>query len=33
MFNENRAVIKSLFKTYFAKGGCHLMVTVVDKGV
>ena len=31
--NENRAVIKSLFKTYFAKGGCHLMVTVVDKGV
>ena len=28
MFNENRAVIKSLFK-----GGCHLMVTVVDKGV
>ncbi|MDH6357887.1 pyruvate formate lyase family protein [Parabacteroides sp. PF5-9] len=33
MFNENRAVIKSLFKTYFEKGGCHLMVTVVDKGV
>lgn len=33
MFNENRPVIKSLFKTYFAKGGCHLMVTVVDKGV
>lgn len=33
MFNENRVVIKSLFKTYFAKGGCHLMVTVVDKGV
>ena len=33
MFNENRAVIKSLFKTYFAKGGCHLMVTGVDKGV
>lgn len=33
MFNENREVIKSLFKTYFAKGGCHLMVTVVDKGV
>mgnify|MGYP000025441952 CR=1 FL=1 len=26
-------IIKSLFKTYFAKGGCHLMVTVVDKGV
>lgn len=33
MFNDNRPVIKSLFKTYFAKGGCHLMVTVVDKGV
>lgn len=33
MFNENREQIKSLFKTYFEKGGCHLMVTVVDKGV
>lgn len=33
MFNENRAIIKSLFKTYFAKGGCHLMVTVVDKNI
>lgn len=33
MFNENRTVIKSLFKTYFKRGGCHLMVTVVDKGV
>lgn len=33
MFNENRQVIKSLFQTYFRKGGCHLMVTVVDKGV
>ena len=33
MFNENRELIKSLFKTYFAKGGCHLMVTVVDKGI
>ena len=32
MFNENRAVIKALFKTYFEGGGCHLMVTVVDKG-
>jgi pyruvate-formate lyase len=32
MFNENRPVIKSLFKTYFSRGGCHLMVTVVDKG-
>jgi len=33
MFNENRAVIKALFRTYFDKGGCHLMVTVVDKGI
>ena len=33
MFNENRDLIKTLFKTYFAKGGCHLMVTVVDKGI
>lgn len=33
MFNEHREVIKSLFRTYFAGGGCQLMVTVVDKGV
>ena len=33
MFNENRDIIKALFKTYFGNGGCHLMVTVVDKGV
>ena len=32
MFNEHREVIKALFKTYFANGGCHLMVTVVDRG-
>lgn len=31
MFRENREVIKALFKTYFRRGGCHLMVTVVDK--
>ena len=32
MFNKNRALIKALMKTYFfKKGGCHLMVTVVDK--
>lgn len=31
MFLENRTVIKALFKTYLKKGGCHLMVTVVDK--
>jgi len=33
MFNNNRSVIKSLFKTYFDRGGCHIMVTVVDSGV
>ena len=32
MFNGNKALIEQLFKVYFAKGGCHLMVTVVDKG-
>lgn len=31
MFRENRQIIKQLMKTYFKKGGCHLMVTVVDK--
>lgn len=32
MFRKNREVIKALMKTYFfRKGGCHLMVTVVDK--
>ena len=33
MFEKNRAAIKALFQTYFARGGCHLMVTVVDSGV
>lgn len=33
MFNDNRSKIKALFKTYFRKGGCQLMVTVVDRGV
>lgn len=33
MFNEKREVIKALFQTYFNRGGCHLMVTVIDKGV
>lgn len=33
MFNGHRDVIKTLFKTYFEKGGCHIMVTVVDSGV
>lgn len=33
LIKENREIIKSLFKTYFERGGSHLMVTVVDKGV
>jgi pyruvate-formate lyase len=33
MFRENRFIINSLFKTYFNRGGCHLMVTVVDRGM
>ena len=32
VFNKHREVIKALFKTYFDQGGCHLMVTCVDKG-
>lgn len=33
MFKENREIIKQLFRTYFKRGGCHLMVTVIEKGV
>ena len=33
MFNNDREKIKFLFDTYFKRGGCHLMITVVDKGV
>lgn len=32
LFNGHRDAIKALFRTYFAKGGCHLMVTIVDRG-
>lgn len=32
MFNQNKLLIETMFKTYFKRGGCHLMVTVVDKG-
>ncbi len=32
LFNENRELVKGLMKTYFADGGCHLMVTVVSRG-
>lgn len=33
MFQKDREKIKFLFQTYFAKGGCQLMVTVVDHGI
>jgi pyruvate-formate lyase len=33
MFNRQRPKVKSLFNTYFDRGGCQLMVTVVDAGV
>ena len=33
MFQQDRDKIKILFDTYFKKGGCQLMVTVVDHGV
>ena len=32
MFSSDREKIKLLFRTYFAKGGCQLMITVVDRG-
>lgn len=31
-FKKNKELIRVMFQTYFEKGGCHLMVTVVDKG-
>ena len=31
MFNSHRPIIRSLLKTYFRKGGCHLMITVVNR--
>jgi pyruvate-formate lyase len=33
MFNKNREKIKYLFNAYFKRGGCHLMVTIVDHGI
>lgn len=33
MMHEDKEKVKLLFKTYFDKGGCQLMVTVVDHGV
>lgn len=32
MFQAHKPLIESMFKAYFSKGGCHIMVTVVDKG-
>lgn len=32
MMHEDKEKVKILFDTYFKKGGCQLMVTVVDKG-
>ena len=32
MFRSHRDLIESMFKVYFDQGGCHLMVTVADKG-
>lgn len=32
MFRKNKFLIEAMFKAYFEKGGCHLMVTVVDRG-
>ena len=32
MFARHRDIIEALFKAYFKKGGCHLMVTAVDRG-
>ena len=33
MMYDDKEKVKLLFKTYFKKGGCQLMVTVVDHGV
>ncbi len=33
MFNRQRSKVKSLLETYFDRGGCQVMVTVVDPGV
>ncbi len=32
-FRENAEKIKMMFKSYFGRGGCHIMVTVIDKGI
>ncbi len=32
MMHEDEVKVRQMFKTYFNKGGCQLMVTVVDRG-
>lgn len=32
IFNHDRKKVNYLFDTYFKRGGCQLMVTVVDQG-
>jgi pyruvate-formate lyase len=32
LFNGSRDKIKHMLRTYFARGGCQLMITVVDRG-
>ena len=33
IFNNSRGKVNALLKTYFKQGGCHLMISVVDKGI
>jgi pyruvate-formate lyase len=32
MFNRDRAKVRAMLDVYFGKGGCQLMVTIVDRG-
>lgn len=32
-FNENKETIKAMFRVYFKRGGCQIMVTVIDQGI
>ena len=32
MMHEDKFKVQALWRTYFKKGGCQLMVTVVDHG-
>lgn len=33
LFNGSREKIKVMLKTYFARGGCHIMITVISRGI